>query len=59
MAQQLGPALEQRDDRLAWGLIDSGGPRFPGRLAVGAASGQVTDGSDGDDKGPDLEDEFH
>jgi hypothetical protein len=26
MARQLGPALEQRDDRLAWALIDSGGP---------------------------------
>jgi hypothetical protein len=26
MAQQFGPALEQRDDRLVWALIDSGGP---------------------------------
>jgi hypothetical protein len=26
MAQQLGPALEQRDDRLVWALIDSGEP---------------------------------
>jgi hypothetical protein len=26
MAQQLGPALEQRDDRLVWALIDSGRP---------------------------------
>lgn len=26
MAQQFGPALEQRNDRLMWALIDSGGP---------------------------------
>jgi hypothetical protein len=24
--KQFGPALEQRDDRLVWALIDSGGP---------------------------------
>jgi hypothetical protein len=39
MAKQLGPALEQRDDRLVWALIDSGGPYWTLASSPHASSG--------------------